>query len=84
MIYTPPPTYPFQQVVADLFSVNNSTYMAYACRLTGWLEIAYFPMSSSSKEVIKILRELFHRFGTPEEIPLDGGPNLASKETHFP
>ena len=79
LIYTPPPDYPFPQVVMDLFSKDNILYLAYACRLTGWLEISYFPGSSASQEIINLLREFFHRFGIPEEISMDGGPNLDSK-----
>ena len=35
MLYTLPPSYPFQQVVVDLCTVNNAAYLVYACRLTG-------------------------------------------------
>ena len=77
---TSPPEYPFQQAVADLFSKNCTSYLAYACRLTAWLEVAHFPSSVTSREVMKVLREFFHRFGIPEEISLDGGPNLDSTE----
>ena len=78
---TKPPEYPFQQTVADLFSKDSTSYLAYACRLTAWLEVAHFPSSVKSRDVIKILREFFQRFGIPEEISLDGGPNLDSRET---
>ena len=61
-------------------SKNSTSYLAYACRLTAWLEVAHFPSNVSSREVIKVLRELFQRFGIPEEILLDGGPNLDSSE----
>ncbi len=77
---TGPPEYPFEKVVADLFTKNLAWYLAFACRLTGWLEIAFFPRSTKSTEIITILRELFHRFGIPEEISLDGAPNLKSSE----
>ena len=80
LVMTKPPEYPFQQAVADLFSKNSTSYLAYACRLTAWLEVAHFPSSVPSREVIKVLREFFHRFGIPEEISLDGGPNLDSLE----
>ena len=81
MIFTQLPAYPFQQVAADLFSANNTIYLAFACRLTGWLEIAHFPFNTTLTNIIKVLLELFQRFGIPEEISLDGGPNLDSKET---
>ena len=37
------PEYPFQRVVADLFEVNKHLYLAYADRLTGFVELAHFP-----------------------------------------
>ena len=81
LIMTGPPEYPFEKVVADLFTENDAWYLGFACRLTGWLEIGFFPRSTKSSEIIHILRELFQRFGVPEEISLDGGSNLKSQET---
>ncbi len=81
LIMTGPPEYPFEKVVADLFTENSAWYLAFACRLTGWLEIGFFPRSTKSGEIINILRELFQRFGVPEEISLDGASNLKSRET---
>ena len=79
LICTPPPDYPFQQAVVDLFNKGGNTYIAYACRLTGWLEIAYFSSTATSGDIIGIMSEFFHRFGIPEELSADGGTNLDSK-----
>ncbi len=81
LIVTGPPEYPFEKVASDLFTENQAWYMAFACRLTGWLEIAFFPTSTRSGEIIRIFRDLFQRFGIPEEISLDGASNLKSGET---
>ncbi|XP_045101465.1 uncharacterized protein LOC123498425 [Portunus trituberculatus] len=43
LVITPPPEYPFQSTVADMFQHEGHTYMVYADRLTGWLELAHFP-----------------------------------------
>ena len=83
LIMTGPPEYPFEKVVADLFTEKQAWYLAFACRLTGWLEIAFFPRSTRSAEIITILRSLFQRFGSPEEISLDGATNLKSGEILF-
>ena len=74
LICTPPPDYPFQRVVMDLFSKDSVLYLAYACRLTGWLEISYFLGSCTSSDVINLVREFFS-----EKISTDGEPNLDSK-----
>ena len=80
LIMTDPPEYPFQQVVADLFEKEGYQYLAYADRLTGFVELGYFSSSVPSSAIINTLREFFQRWGVAEEISLDGGPNLSSKE----
>ena len=67
-----------QHVVADLFSLNGMEYLAYACRLTGWVEVGFFDSTPSSLSLEKTLREFFHRWGCPEQISVDGGSNLNS------
>ena len=81
LINAPIPEYPFQNVVADLFQINECNYLAYADRLTGFIELAHFPSSTASSNIINTLRECFHRWGVAEEISLDGGKNLQSNET---
>ena len=80
LIMTDPPEYPFQQVVADLFEKEGYQYLAYADRLTGFVELGYFSSSVPSSAIINTLREFFQRWGVAEEISLDGGPNLSFKE----
>ena len=82
LITSPVPAYPFQMAVADLFQLNGSKYLAFADRLTGWLEIAHFQHEPCSSEIIDVFRDLFHRFGVPEQLSLDGGPNISSTEVN--
>ena len=77
---TPPPEYPFQKTVADLFEEAEEYYLAYVDRLTGFAELAHFPTSTSSYHIINTIREFFHRWGVTEEISLDGASNLKSSE----
>ncbi|XP_064113430.1 uncharacterized protein K02A2.6-like [Macrobrachium nipponense] len=79
-IITPPPEYPFQMMVADMFQHDGHMYMAYADRLTGWLELAHFPHGTSSSHIKTQLHRYFARWGAPEQISTDGGTNLASEE----
>ncbi|XP_064122512.1 uncharacterized protein LOC135226734 [Macrobrachium nipponense] len=79
-IITPPPEYPFQMTVADMFQHDGHMYMAYADRLTGWLELAHFPHCTSSSHIKTQLRRYFARWGAPEQISTDSGTNLASEE----
>ena len=76
LISTEIPDYPFQRVATDLFDIDSYTYLVYVDRLTGFIELAHFPNSTSTLSIINTLREFFHRWGVPEQISLDGGPNL--------
>ena len=80
LIMTSPPDYPFQKVVADIFEESGYKYLAYADRLTGFAELAYFPTNTSSNAIIKTIRQFFQRWGIAEEISADGGQNLSSHE----
>ena len=80
MELTPPPDYPFQSTVVDMFQLDGHMYMAYADRLTGWLEVAHFPNGTNSPKLKSQLRRYFTRWGAPEQISMDGGTNLVSDE----
>ena len=77
---TPPPQYPFQQTVAYLFQLAGQMYLAYADRLTGWLELAHFPSGATSSRLSSVFCQYFQRCGAPESVSTDGGTNLASEE----
>lgn len=80
MELTPPPDYPFQSTVVDMFQLEGHMYMAYADRLTGWIEVAHFPNGTNSTKLKTIIRRYFTRWGAPEQISMDGGTNLVSEE----
>ncbi|KAF0293856.1 uncharacterized protein FJT64_008407 [Amphibalanus amphitrite] len=73
------PDYPFQQVVADMFELNGNMYLSYADRLTGWLEVHHFRSAVTSEALCGVFRQLFHRWGAPQELSSDGGPNLSGR-----
>ena len=53
-------------------------------RLSGWSEIFSTPSGTSqagSRGLNKCFRDLFSRFGVPEEISSDGGPEFSSSST---
>ena len=84
LLMTQAPEYPFQQTVADLFQINNRNYLVYADRLTRWVEVAHLPHGATSNQLICKFRQYFARWGAPEELATDGGPNLTSEEmTNF-
>ncbi|XP_045101329.1 uncharacterized protein LOC123498232 [Portunus trituberculatus] len=81
LLPTPPPQFPFQQAVADLFQLQGNVYIAYADRLTGWLEVEHLSGEATSSRLITLFRRWFTRFGIPEELSCDGGTNLTSHES---
>ena len=80
LILAPIPDYPMQYVVSDLFEYNGYMYLIYACRLTGWVELGHFQVSTKSTEIINTIRNFFHIWGVPQEISVDGASNLLSQE----
>lgn len=80
LIPSPIPQYPFQHVVSDLFSSNGHEYLIYADRFTGWVEIVYFSVTPNSSAIKDAFRSFFQQFGVPEELAMDGGPNISSTE----
>ena len=80
LIPSPIPEYPFQHVVSDLFSFNGYEYLIYADRFTGWVEVVYFRVAPNSSAIKDAFRSFFQQFGVPEELAMDGGPNISSTE----
>ena len=80
LLLTPPPDYPFQQTVVDLFQLEGHDYLVYADRLTGWLEITHLVEGTTSSVIKDKLRRHFARWGAPEQLAMDGGTNLGSEE----
>ncbi|XP_063884703.1 uncharacterized protein K02A2.6-like [Scylla paramamosain] len=77
---TPPPQYPFQHTVADLFQLEGHVYLAYADRFTGWLEIAHFVSGATSSKFASVFRRYFSRWGAPESVSTDGETNLTIEQ----
>jgi hypothetical protein len=75
----PTPEYPFDQVVADYFSLSGIKYLVYADRYTGWVVIIKSqPGEADAVSLKKHLRMLFGVYGAPRELSTDGGPPFNS------
>ena len=78
------PTTPFQMIFADYFQLRGKHFLVIGDRLTGWTEVVQArncTASSGSKGLCEALRMVLARFGVPEQISSDGGPEFTSKET---
>ena len=74
------PEYPFHMLVADYFDIKGKTWLVTADRFSGWASVRYFPKEASSKELMKVFRDVFTTFGVPQEVTTDGGPQFISHD----
>lgn len=79
---TPPsPSYPFQLIVGDYFSLHGHNYLVLADRFSGWFSIYKTGQGEfDGKALIKTLREHFITYGVSEEFSSDMGPQLKSSD----
>ena len=73
LIITPTPDYPFQQAVSDFCDIEGHTFLIYADRFSGWVEVERLA-TNTFRNVEKTFLRWFATFGVPEEISSDGGP----------
>lgn len=79
-ITAPPPSYPFEQIVVDYFTLDGHTYLAMADRYSGWLSVSYNRGLATCKELTSDMRTWFMTFGAPAELASDGGPSLTAHQ----
>ena len=73
-------TAPWQQLHIDFAGpFQNSMFLVVVDAHSKWPEV--IPLSSTTtSKTIEVLRDLFARFGIPEQIVSDNGPQFASEE----
>ena len=79
MINAETPSYPWQKIGADFFEWNNTTYLLLVDYLSRWIEIAKMTSTSGTKTVDQF-KSICAKFGIPEEIKTDNGPQFISQE----
>ena len=79
-----PPSTPFEAIFADFFKCGGMHYLLIGDRLSGWSDVfksAPGTPQAGADGLINCLRNCFLRFGIPEELSSDGGPEFASSST---
>ncbi|XP_048575394.1 uncharacterized protein K02A2.6-like [Nematostella vectensis] len=79
---TPLPDRPWQMIAADLAMSDGQDYFIVTDYYSRYIEIAHTTKSphTTSKRVIGELKNMFARWGIPELVKSDGGPQFTSKE----
>ena len=73
------PAKPWQRIHIDFFEKGKLNFLIVVDAYSKWLEVT--PTGSmTSLKTIEVLRSLFARYGIPEEVVSDNGPQLASEE----
>ena len=74
-----PPDRPWAKIGTDLYQVNKQICLCTVDYYSKWIEIDILP-SESSKASIAVLKQHFARYGIPDEVISDNGPQFSSKE----
>ena len=73
------PDYPWQKVGTDLFHFKGATYLLVVDYFSRYPEITKLT-STTSFDIINALKSAFSRYGIPEMVMSDNGPQYSSQE----
>ena len=79
MIASKLPDYPWQKVGADLFELEGIKYLLLVDYFSRYIEIVKLTYTTSGT-IISVLKTVFSRYGIPEQLISDNGPQFASRE----
>ena len=79
LLTTPLPDLPWQKLAADLCEHKGRQYLIVIDYFSRWLEILELP-KTNSETVIQKLKSIFVRYGTPEELMTDNGPQFTAEQ----
>ena len=81
MIPSELPDFPWQKVGTDLFHFQGSSYLVVVDYFSRYPEIQKLS-STNSHSIIVALKNVFSRFGIPEVVVSDNGPQFVSTQFH--
>jgi transposase InsO family protein len=79
LLITRLPEYPWQKIAIDQFILQGVNYLLVVDYFSRFPEVITLTETSSSK-VISSLKSMFSRYGVPETLLSDNGPQFASHE----
>ena len=78
LIPTDLPDYPWQKIGTDIFVMNGAKYLVAVDYFSRYFET--IKLKSTSISVIEALKSIFSRYGIPETVISDNGPQYSSYE----
>uniref|UniRef100_A0A147BN06 RNA-directed DNA polymerase n=1 Tax=Ixodes ricinus TaxID=34613 RepID=A0A147BN06_IXORI len=79
LLQTPLPERPWEVIGMDLFSFEGDNYLVVVDYFSRFFELVKL-RTTTTKDITKALRPMFARFGTPDVIRSDNGPQFASAD----
>lgn len=76
---TDTPEFPWQRVAMDLFELDGNNYLVIVDYYSRWIEVAHMK-STTTQAVIEVVKSIFSRFGIPEVVVSDNGPQFSSRD----
>ena len=73
------PIHPWQKIGMDLFEWKGMSYLLLVDYYSRWIDIAFLKTTTSSS-VIEHTKSIFAKFGIPEKVVSDNGPQFSSAE----
>ena len=79
LVATPLPERPWEYIAVDLCDYKNKTYMVVIDYFSRYIELAHLS-STTSHSTIGKLKEIFARWGIPDKVMSNNGPQFGSLE----
>lgn len=79
LISTPLPERSWKRIGVDLCEYNKHTYLVVSDYFSRFLEILHLPTTTASQVITK-LKTVFARFGCPNEVVSDNGPQFSCQD----
>nr|XP_055037759.1 uncharacterized protein K02A2.6-like [Misgurnus anguillicaudatus] len=80
LLTTELPNRPWQRVAADLFQWQNGNYLVMIDYFSRYIEVCSLQSSTSAKQTIARFKAVFARYGCPEVLVTDNGPQFSCYE----